>query len=123
MQTVPPELAAQVRDMGDPRGWLPPWSQWWGEEELNALLPDPALQRHFDVGLVLDVVQFAGGDGLVAAAREAAAHNATAERPAPTDKRQGLGIRCATCCPLRMSRCRRASTAGTASPDGSGRAA
>src|SRR5580704_15208941 len=25
MQTVPPELAAQVRGMADAQGWLPPW--------------------------------------------------------------------------------------------------
>jgi hypothetical protein len=29
MQTVPPELAAQVRGMADAQGWLPPWPQWW----------------------------------------------------------------------------------------------
>jgi hypothetical protein len=89
MQTVPPELAAQVRDMGDPRGWLPPWSQWRGEEELAALLPDPALQRHFDVGLVLDVVRFAGG-GLVAAAQLVVVHQAT-YFPNPHNKERMLG--------------------------------
>jgi pimeloyl-ACP methyl ester carboxylesterase len=30
MQTVPAELAAQVREMADAQGWLPPWPQWWG---------------------------------------------------------------------------------------------
>lgn len=50
MQTVPPELAAQVREMADPRGWLPPWPQWWGEEELAALLPDPAVRQEFAAG-------------------------------------------------------------------------
>lgn len=44
METVPPDLATQLREMADPRGWLPPWSQWWGEEELAALLPDPAAE-------------------------------------------------------------------------------
>jgi pimeloyl-ACP methyl ester carboxylesterase len=47
METVSPDLAARLRDMADPQGWLPPWSQWWGEEELAALLPDPAVRQHF----------------------------------------------------------------------------
>jgi hypothetical protein len=34
MQTVPPELAAQLRQMTDDQGWLPPWPQWWGDETL-----------------------------------------------------------------------------------------
>jgi len=50
METVPPDLAAQVRDMADPRGWLPPWSRWWGEEELATLVPDPVLRRRFAAG-------------------------------------------------------------------------
>lgn len=28
METVPPGLAAQLREMADARGWLPPWPQW-----------------------------------------------------------------------------------------------
>ena len=47
METVPPDLAAQLRGMADSEGWLPPWSRWWGEEELAALLPDPVLRRRF----------------------------------------------------------------------------
>jgi pimeloyl-ACP methyl ester carboxylesterase len=50
METVTPALAARLRDMAGPRGWLPPWPQWWGEEELAALLPDPAARQHFAVG-------------------------------------------------------------------------
>jgi pimeloyl-ACP methyl ester carboxylesterase len=50
MQAMPPDLAARLRDTADPLGWLPPWPQWWGEEELAALLPDPALRRHFAAG-------------------------------------------------------------------------
>jgi pimeloyl-ACP methyl ester carboxylesterase len=50
METVPPGLAARMHDMADPQGWLPPWSQWWGEEELAALLPDPAVRQHFATG-------------------------------------------------------------------------
>ena len=50
METVPPDLAAQLREMADPQGWLPPWSQWWGEEELAALLPDAAVREHFVTG-------------------------------------------------------------------------
>jgi pimeloyl-ACP methyl ester carboxylesterase len=50
METVPPDLAAQLRRMADPQGWLPPWSQWWGDEELAALVPDPAVRQHFATG-------------------------------------------------------------------------
>lgn len=47
METVPPGLVAQLREMADSQGWLPPWSQWWAEEELAALLPDADARRHF----------------------------------------------------------------------------
>ena len=50
METVPPDLAARLRGMADPQGWLPPWSQWWGDEELAALLPDPVVRQHFATG-------------------------------------------------------------------------
>jgi pimeloyl-ACP methyl ester carboxylesterase len=50
METVPPDLVAQLREMADPEGWLPPWSQWWGDEELAELLPDPAVRQHFASG-------------------------------------------------------------------------
>jgi len=50
MDTVPAELAAQVREMADTEGWLPPWSQWWGDEALAELLPDPGMRRAFAAG-------------------------------------------------------------------------
>ncbi len=50
MQTVPPELAAQLREMADARGWLPPWPQWWGDEVLAELVPDPGTRQHFATG-------------------------------------------------------------------------
>jgi hypothetical protein len=50
METVPPELAAQVRGMADDQGWLPPWPQWWGDEAVAELIPDPAARRHFTAG-------------------------------------------------------------------------
>ena len=50
METAPPGLAAHLRDLADRQGWLPPWPRWWGEEELAALLPDPAVRRHFATG-------------------------------------------------------------------------
>lgn len=50
MQTVPTDLAAQLREMADTRGWLPPWSQWWGDTELAALLPDTAVRERFAAG-------------------------------------------------------------------------
>jgi hypothetical protein len=50
MDTVPPELAAQVKEMADAEGWLPPWSQWWGDEVLAELLPDPRMRQAFAAG-------------------------------------------------------------------------
>ncbi len=50
MQTVPPELAAQLREMADAQGWLPPWPLWWGDEALAELLPDPAVRQAFAAG-------------------------------------------------------------------------
>lgn len=50
METVPPDLAAQLREMADARGWLPPWSQWWGDEALAGLVPDPAVRQRFAAG-------------------------------------------------------------------------
>jgi hypothetical protein len=50
MQTVPPELAARLREMADQQGWLPPWPQWWGDETMAELIPDPAARRHFAAG-------------------------------------------------------------------------
>jgi hypothetical protein len=50
METVPSELTAQVREMADAEGWLPPWSQWWGDEVLAELIPDPGARRRFAAG-------------------------------------------------------------------------
>jgi hypothetical protein len=50
METAPPELAAQLREMADSQGWLPPWPQWWGDETLAELIGDPAVRRHFTAG-------------------------------------------------------------------------
>ena len=50
LDTVGPGQAAWLRDMAGPQGWLPPWPQWWGDAELAALLPDPAVRRHFAAG-------------------------------------------------------------------------
>ncbi len=50
METVPPELAAQVLQMADDQGWLPPWSQWWGDEALAELINDPDTRRHLAAG-------------------------------------------------------------------------
>jgi len=50
MQTVPPDLAAQVLQMADDQGWLPPWPQWWGDEALAGLIPDPNARRRFADG-------------------------------------------------------------------------
>jgi hypothetical protein len=50
METVPSDLAAQVRAMADDHGWLPPWPRWWGEEALAGLIPDPGTRRRFADG-------------------------------------------------------------------------
>lgn len=50
MDTMPPDLAAQVRQMADAHGWLPPWPQWWGEEALAELIPDPDARQRFADG-------------------------------------------------------------------------
>jgi hypothetical protein len=50
MQAMPAEVVAQVREMADPQGWLPPWSQWWGADGLAELLPDPQARRRFAAG-------------------------------------------------------------------------
>jgi len=50
MDTAPPELGAQLREMADPDGWLPPWSLWWGEEALAEILPDPGTRERFTAG-------------------------------------------------------------------------
>jgi hypothetical protein len=50
MDTVPADLAAQVRQMADAQGWLPPWPRWWGDEVLAELLPDPEVRWHFTAG-------------------------------------------------------------------------
>jgi pimeloyl-ACP methyl ester carboxylesterase len=51
METAQPGLPARLRDMAGPQGWLPPWPQWWGgEQELAALIPDPAVRQQFAAG-------------------------------------------------------------------------
>jgi hypothetical protein len=50
MDTAPPELVAQLRELTEPDGWLPPWPQWWGEEALAELLPDPVIRERFTAG-------------------------------------------------------------------------
>jgi hypothetical protein len=50
LQTAPPELAAQLRGMADTQGGLPPWPQWWGEEVMAELVPDPDMRRQFVAG-------------------------------------------------------------------------
>ncbi len=50
METVPPELAAQVREMTDDQGWLPPWPQWWGEEVMAELMGNPQAREEFAAG-------------------------------------------------------------------------
>jgi len=44
--TAPSELAEQLRRMARD-GWVPPWSDWWGPDELARLLPDPVVRARF----------------------------------------------------------------------------
>ena len=46
VQTAPPELVRQLRTM-ERGGWLPPWSEWWGDDGLAELLPDPHMRASF----------------------------------------------------------------------------
>jgi hypothetical protein len=50
MDTAPPELVAQLREMADADGWLPPWPNWWGAEALAEILPDPVIRERFTAG-------------------------------------------------------------------------
>jgi hypothetical protein len=50
METVPAELAAQVREMTDHQGWLPPWPQWWGEEAMAEMISEPRARQQFAAG-------------------------------------------------------------------------
>jgi hypothetical protein len=50
LETVPAELAAQVRAMADGQGWLPPWPQWWGDEVMAELITDAVVRRRFADG-------------------------------------------------------------------------
>jgi pimeloyl-ACP methyl ester carboxylesterase len=50
LATTQPALAARLREMAGPQGWLPPWPQWWGEQELAGLITDPAVRQHFAAG-------------------------------------------------------------------------
>lgn len=44
MQTAPAALVAQLESMAD-GGWLPPWSQWWGADGLEDLVPERELRQ------------------------------------------------------------------------------
>jgi hypothetical protein len=43
LQTLPPELARELRDRVD-RDRLPPWVSWWGESAMAELVPDVGLR-------------------------------------------------------------------------------
>jgi hypothetical protein len=45
-QTVPEEFVARLK-AGAVDGKLAPWPQWWGEEQMRALVPDDALRDAF----------------------------------------------------------------------------
>ena len=41
---APPEFLAFLRGLADPEGLLPRWSDWWPPEDIEPLLPDPAVR-------------------------------------------------------------------------------
>jgi hypothetical protein len=45
-----PDRPAPLREMADAQGWRPPWPQWWRDEDLAELIPDPEVRRHFAAG-------------------------------------------------------------------------
>ena len=45
--TAPPELLDLVLAMAPDGAWTRPWPQWWGEAEMAAALPDPAVRAAF----------------------------------------------------------------------------
>ncbi|EHR50793.1 hypothetical protein SacmaDRAFT_2550 [Saccharomonospora marina XMU15] len=46
-QTVPPELAGQLRDLAED-GRLPPWHHWFPPETLTSMLPDLSIRKRFE---------------------------------------------------------------------------
>jgi hypothetical protein len=44
-----PELADQMRAMAKD-GWLPRWSDWWGADALEEMLPEPGVRERFAAG-------------------------------------------------------------------------
>jgi hypothetical protein len=47
MDAAPLELAEQLKQTADDKGWLPAWPDWWSDAVLHQLLPDPATRQHF----------------------------------------------------------------------------
>lgn len=39
---APPPMQRVLRAMADADGLLPPWTQWWAEDEVQSLFPDAA---------------------------------------------------------------------------------
>ncbi len=37
-------MQAVLRDMADAAGLLPPWTQWWPEDQVAPLFPDPSIR-------------------------------------------------------------------------------
>ena len=47
LSTMPPDLAEWLVSTADADGWLPPWSSWWGDDELALLVPDAGDRQRF----------------------------------------------------------------------------
>jgi hypothetical protein len=45
---APDELVRHLEPLADEEGLLPPWSRWWGDEDLDALFPDGATRRRVE---------------------------------------------------------------------------
>jgi hypothetical protein len=50
MAAAPPAFAEQLRSMAA-HGWLPPWSDWWDDDDLASELPDDTQRAAFRAGL------------------------------------------------------------------------
>ena len=47
MDTVPQEMAEQLRAMAGPDGLLPPWHEWFPPEVVAELVPDAEVRARF----------------------------------------------------------------------------
>jgi hypothetical protein len=56
--TVPPALVEMLTGLADADGLLPPWSQWWDEEEVAALYPSGAVRQEVEAEMAMLPLQY-----------------------------------------------------------------